>query len=128
MADGYSSDLFSDTEKNDFLPDDGDGRVSPEIPIQKSFSIVPKWCFEEGLVKRPGAGSKSDSETSSEEDVPRKKRRVRSKGKGPSPNLEDAVYDIKALLQAVAKKVDRNERCLKELQESRLVCVNRKSG
>ena len=118
MAGDYSSDeLFSDTEKN-LLPDDGDGRASPEIPIQsKSLSIVPRWCFEEGLVNKPGAGSESDS---SEEDVPRKKRCVRRE-KVSRPKLEEDIQDIKALLQTVANKVDRNKRCLKELQESRLV-------
>jgi hypothetical protein len=36
MADGYSSD-----RKKKIFCHDGDGRVSPEIPIQKVFPLFP---------------------------------------------------------------------------------------
>ena len=117
--------LFSDSEHVE------DGRVSPEIPIQQSTSLTlcPRWCYEEGLVKRPKTRvTVAESEESEEDDSEHRKGRHFCKVKdavqesqGHSP--EGSIREIKLLLQAVSKKVDCNERCLKEIQEARCVCV-----
>ena len=100
---GESAELFSED----------DDPASPETPVQSqrkescSLPLVPRWCFEEGLMK---------------------KRQITSKGKGrriiptsdseaDSDEVKESLKEIQSVLKTLSERVGKNDDKLKELQE-----------
>lgn len=135
-----SDDLFEESDER------GGRDLSPEIPCQNrsplsvvlehnrspSGNTLPRWCLEKyypdkvaGTSRRKACDTgSSESDGESIHNTPRR-RRNKSRRLSTSPKAMDdsqlyaSILEIKSLLGTICKKVEKNERCLKELQEAR---------
>jgi len=65
-----------------------------------------------------GSGTESDASVSYVPDTPEKRRAPRKRAISASADMGSDLREVKKLLVDLCKKVDKNERCLKEIQES----------
>lgn len=91
--------------------------ASPEIPIQSklkescSLSSVPRWCYDEGLVKKPQSKVASKSNGKGRRTVPS------SGSESDADEVKESLKEIKSVLKTLSERVGKNDDRLKELQE-----------